>query len=66
MNAMVVPHIRSDADVEESMTYWHCREIRLAAIENFARFNYLNPENVTHDDVLQSSAGVIGWSFSDV
>ena len=64
--ALVVSHIRSDADVEESLTYWHCREVLLAAIENFARFNRLNPENVAHDDVLQSSAGVIGWAFSDV
>ena len=63
---MVVPQIRSAADVEESLTYWHCREIRLAAIENFAAFNYLNTENVAHDDVLQSSAGVLGWAFSDV
>ena len=26
----------------------------------------MNPENVTHDDVLESSAGVLGWSFADV
>ena len=63
---MAVPHMRSDADVGESLTYWHCREIRLAAIENFARLNHLNAENITHDDVLQSSAGVLGWSFADV
>ena len=30
------PHVRTDADIEESLTYWHCREVRLAAIENFA------------------------------
>ena len=36
----VVPHIRSDADVEESLIHWHCREIRLAAIENFAWFSH--------------------------
>ena len=29
----VVPHLRSDADVEESLSYWHCREVRLAATE---------------------------------
>ena len=46
--ATVVPHVRSDADAEESLTYWHCREIRLAAIENFARFNHLVELDLAH------------------
>ena len=41
-------------------------EIRIAAIENFARLHYRNPKEVSHDEVLQPSAGVIGWSFADV
>ena len=34
-----VPHIRTDEELQESKTYWHRREIRLAAVENFARFH---------------------------
>ena len=52
-HAMVVPHIRSDEEVEDSLTYWHCREVRLAAIEKFVRFNRLNSDNVNHDDVVK-------------
>ena len=65
-HARVVPHIPFDEDVEDSLTYWYCREVRLAAIDNFARLNRLNLENVTHDDVLKLSAGVLVWSFADV
>ena len=40
--------------------------MRLAAIENFARFNHLNSDNASHDDVVKSSAGVLGMSFAGV
>ena len=49
----VVPHIRSAEEFVESTTYWHCREIRLAAIENIARFHCRNTDDVSHDEALQ-------------
>ena len=61
-----MPHIRTDEKIEESTTYWHCREIRFEAIENFARFHCRNADDVNHDEVLQSSASVLGWSFADI
>ena len=46
--AMIVPHVCSDAVAEESLTYWYSREIRPAAIENFARLNNLVELDLAH------------------
>ena len=53
------PHIDEDL-------YWHAREIRVAAIENFARFKCMDERDVTHDMVYNTSAGILGWAFADV
>ena len=54
-------HVRSDKEIEEPPAYWHCREVRVAADKNFARFHDWNPEDVTSEEVARSSAGVIRW-----
>ena len=59
-------HVRSDEDMQESSTYWHCREVRVAAGENFACLHHRRHEDVTHEEIARSSAGVIGWSFAEV